>query len=345
MNVLKIFLNSIVCLFCLTTVYSINYSICEVKFQEPFFKILDQNGTILYLVDSDGDTFIQGEKSLNAQFSKNHFQNSNYGFSKEFSKFNIINQKMNSEITNPNNSIVIKNSSSNIVSTLSDSGDIQTKGVVVYEDGFNSEVACQSDDYYCKNSQTSEYRDYYCQINGNLNGSCEYKSSNVSYCGDSGICSDGNCYTWKTTQWSACSGTSTFGTWGACSKNCDGGIKTRSCSTSDGTKTRSVWCEDKNGNTINDTFCDISLKPTSSEACSSSCASSTESCNVNACGSYTRHAWSSQTCASSYTMIGCRDGGAGNCHGAYPSGNTCVAYECHPNYGNPGSYITCQQQP
>lgn len=253
MNVIKTILTLVCLILTLNIVYSAsNFNACNVNFQQPFFEVKDKDKNSIFLVDNNGNFFLRGtDFSSNTKDSIESFVVSDQlYFNSQSSIFNNFNQRQSS-IPTGSNGVIINDNSGNIVSYLSKSGNINTKGFGVYQD---NQANCQADGWYCS-GLTRENRDYYCDIDGENSASCQYDVLSSQTCTapspttSSWTCNSDNTSSQrtKTTHTPYCSSS-------GCGYSTSTNLETQSCSSSqtcvDGTGCVAASCTGPDGSII-----------------------------------------------------------------------------------------------
>lgn len=140
-------------------------SICGASVEEPWFMVND-SGTPVFIVDSDGDMFFYGQ-SHPSSGSGGGFSFGSYYFDLASSVYpSGISHSLSSVSSSASGNLNFQGSDGSVVASFSSSG-ISTKGDVIAE---GEQAGCSSDGWYC-NGILRENRDYSCDLFGTT-GAC-----------------------------------------------------------------------------------------------------------------------------------------------------------------------------
>lgn len=177
-SVKKVILILIIFIISGINIYSANFNVCGVNIEEPWFSVNNSNNQEIIIIDNDGDIFIRGkDHNLLNNNSLESFQIGNSFFNNETSKYNSITQNIN--LINTQDSLIIKNSAGDQVSSIDSEGNIYSKGLVASQ---GSQATCQNDRYFCTDTYNREFRDFYCEITGDKTGNCQYVVTSTQDC-------------------------------------------------------------------------------------------------------------------------------------------------------------------
>ena len=311
MNFKFIFLSTLFILYiCIGSnfTYSSSFNVCGIDFNHNWFEVKDDSNNTVFLLDKDGDVFIMGKNNVGNNPALRSFKiNDAIYFNSKDAPLNKIFQTSSFPAEK---GILFKDSSANNIAKLTTSG-LYVKGTPVYQ---GAQAKCPADGWgYCNanNQFLRDNRNYYCDITGSLSADCKYTVVSTTDCRNSDYytCSGlktkilkhfncgaggGNCVNYNDEvlgdcgAYQYCYGTAqcgnfvwSTGSWGSCSALCGSG-----------TQTRSVTCtRSHDGAVVDNSYCNPSTKPATSQGCSVSCSWNTgswESCST-LCGSGTQY--------------------------------------------------------
>ncbi|MCB9370699.1 hypothetical protein H6501_03820 [Candidatus Woesearchaeota archaeon] len=213
-----------VVLFCASSVFS--FSVCNVDISEPWFVVNDSSGVDVLIVDSQGDTYFEGQDhSLNNQNSQESFVVGDQHYNAATSKFASVSEGVSS--LGSGDGLVVRNAAGVDVAKFTETS-FSTKGAAVYE---GSQAGCSPDGAYCLSPTIEETRNYFCDLTASKAGICThsvlssracntldyyYCSASVQYMKQTHACADseGGCYPLTPTLIENCEGLPTdYGSW------------------------------------------------------------------------------------------------------------------------------------
>lgn len=207
-------MNKLIKLTILITIFTISLSysfsnVCNVNINSQGGDFRSPGGTTVFFIDSNGNIVIPSQRGSASGSILRWFEgNNNLVFGTQRSTFSSISPNLGS-VSTSSSGFTIRNSANTPIAHLSTSGDIQSRGHILYNqmgrgDDTNHPSSCPEDGkFYCAtsnrlgmtnlfennprtsatgNSIFAEDRDYYCNINSVNNGRCEFDVINNVDC-------------------------------------------------------------------------------------------------------------------------------------------------------------------
>jgi len=353
---------TIVLFFNFYNVFASSFNVCGIDFNHNWFEVKDDSNNTVFLLDKDGDVFIMGKNNVGSNPVLRSFKINNAIY---FNAQDYPVGKVYKTSTFPTANGIIFKTSLGDIAKITQTG-LYTKGDIAYQ---NSKAKCPADGWgYCSSDLVyKENRNFYCVITGSKSGQCEYSVTSTYNCNNDNYyscsgnnkilrkfrCELGNCAHYQDDVISSCSAYQycygaglcgdyvwNTGSWGSCSAPCGSG-----------SQTRSVTCKrSHDGAVVDNSYCNPSTKPATTQSCSVSCSfsyGSWGSCSAPCgSGSQTRSAVcvnqlgatiSNSYCGTPVTSQSC----SVSCSWNYGSWGSCSAY-C--GYGTQYRSVSCRNQ-